>query len=278
VQFKDRDKAMATTSEPISITDFTERRKQIRQKLRIKFFQHIWQFLFISGLTGGMLWVATLPDWTLRSANQVDIEGNRLLTQEALKQLVPVAYPQSIFQVQPGAIAAKLEASAPVRSVVVTRTLFPARITIQVQERDPVAKAEIDGQMGLVDADGAWMPFKSYPTKFEKPELTVLGLNKRVLPLWPSAYHQISQRRIKISQVDWRDETNLILKTELGKVHCGLYSSTEFAKQLETLERLRPLPQKLKSQSFAYIDLTNALSPILEMKSPTRLHLPETKQ
>jgi cell division protein FtsQ len=269
---------MATTSEPISITDFTERRKQLRHKLRVKFLQHIWQFLFISGLTGGMLWVATLPDWILRSANQVDIEGNRLLTRESLQKLVPVAYPQSIFQVQPVAIAAKLEATAPVRSVIVTRTLFPARITIQVQERDPVAKAEVDGQMGLVDADGAWMPIKSYPINMKKPELTVLGLNKRVLQHWPSAYRQISQRRVKVSQVDWRDETNLILKTELGKVHCGLFSSTEFAKQLETLERLHPLPQKLKSQAFAYIDLTNASSPILEMKSPSRLRLPETKQ
>ncbi len=269
---------MATTSEPISITGFTERRKQLRQKLRVQFLQNIWQFLFISGLTGGMLWVAALPEWTLRSTKQVDIEGNRLLTQEAIKKLVAVSYPQSIFQVEPGAIAAKLEASAPVRSVVVSRTLFPARITIQVQERDPVAKAEVEGQMGLVDADGAWMSLKSYPINVKKPELTILGLNKRVLQLWPTAYRQISQRRVKISQVDWRDETNLILNSELGKVHCGLFSSTEFAKQLETLERLRTLPQKLKSQSFVYIDLTNAGSPILEMKLPTRLHRPEMKQ
>ena len=278
MQTKAQDKAMATNTDPVAVEDFTERRKQIRQKRRIKFFQHLWQFLFISGATGSMLWVATLPDWILRGPSQVDIEGNRLLTQEAIQKLVPVSYPQSIFQVQPSAIAAKLESTAPVRSVVVTRTLFPARLTIQVQERNPVARAELDGQIGLIDADGAWMPLKSYPANVKKPYLTVLGLNKRVLQVWPNAYRRLSQSHVKILQLDWQDETNLILKTELGIVHCGLYSDPDFAKQLEILERLRSLPQKLKSQPFAYIDLTNSSSPILEMKTPAKLNSSESKQ
>ncbi len=257
--------------------EFSERRRQIRQKRRVKFVQTMWQIAFISGVTGGMLWIATLPDWLLRSSNQIDIEGNRLLSQEALQKLVPLSYPQSIFQVQPQVIAAKLEATAPVHNVVVTRTLFPSKLTVQVQERSPVANALRGGQAGLLDADGSWMPLQSYPPKLRKPELTILGFSDRYVKQWASLYRQVSQSQVKISQIDWRDENNLVLTTELGQVHCGIYNSAEFAKQLSMLDQLRTLPQRLNPQTFAYIDLANPKSPILEMLAPSKISLPAVK-
>lgn len=213
----------------------------------------------------------------MRSPNQIDLEGNRLLSQETLKKLIPVSYPQSIFQVQPQEIAAKLEATAPVHSVIVTRTLFPSRLTVQVQEREPVASIERNGQTWLIDAGGVWMPLQSYPASMPKPRLTVLGMNDRIKQAWPSLYRQISQSPVKISQIDWRDEVNLVLISELGVVYCGAYNYPEFAKQLETLDRLRSLPQRLSPKSFTHIDLTDPKSPTLEMQSPSRLKVPADK-
>ena len=57
-------------------SDYVTRRQQLRKQRRIRIYQRIWQLTFITGITGGMLWVAMLPDWQLRGASQIDIEGN----------------------------------------------------------------------------------------------------------------------------------------------------------------------------------------------------------
>jgi cell division protein FtsQ len=221
--------------------------------------------------------LTTLPEWQLYNPSQIDVEGNRLLSKETIRKLVPIQYPQSIFQVQPQTIATKLVSAAPLQSVVVSRTVFPSRLTIQVRERLPVANVVRNGVVGFLDAEGVWMPQQAYPPSIDKPPLTVLEPAGRKLSQWTSLYRQISQSQIKISQIDARDESNLVLSTELGLVHFGSYNKDLFVKQLETLDRLRVLPEKLKSKNFAYIDLTDPTAPVLEMQT-TAKESPKDKQ
>jgi cell division protein FtsQ len=114
-----------TVEFPISTgeADYVARRKQLRKQRRLRIFQRIWQLTFITGLTGAMLWVAMLPEWQLRGANQIEIEGNNLLSKETIKKSLAIQYPQSIFQIQPQVIATQLEANAPVSKVLVSRTI-----------------------------------------------------------------------------------------------------------------------------------------------------------
>jgi cell division protein FtsQ len=264
---------------PISTgeADYVARRKQLRKQRRLRIFQRIWQLTFITGITGAMLWVAMLPEWQLRSANQIDIEGNNLLSKETIKKALPIKYPQSIFQIQPQAIATQLELSAPVSKVLVSRTIFPSKLTIQVQERLPIANSTRNGQQGFLDAEGIWMSVKAYPTNIPKPNLVVLEPTNRAIAQWSTLYRQVSQSQVKISQVDARDESNLILTTELGLVYFGTYKPSLFSTQLETLDRLRTLPEKLKSKSFKYIDISQPTDPILEMNMSPKDKSTETK-
>ncbi|WP_271251992.1 cell division protein FtsQ/DivIB [Pseudanabaena sp. Chao 1811] len=257
--------------------DYVARRKQLRKQRRLRIFQRIWQLVFITGLTGGMLWVAMLPEWQLRSSNQIDVEGNKLLSKDTIRKSLPIQYPQSIFQIQPQAIASQLEASIPVSKVSVSRTIFPSKLTIQVQERLPVANSMRNGQQGFLDAEGIWMPAKVYPSNITKPNLVVLEPINRKLSQWSTLYRQVSQSQVKISQVDARDESNLILTTELGFVYFGTYKPSLFSTQLETLDRLRALPEKLKLSSFNYIDLSQPTNPVLEMNVPPKDKSSETK-
>lgn len=268
-----------TVEFPISTgeADYVARRKQLRKQRRLRIFQRIWQLTFITGLTGSMLWVAMLPDWQLRSPNQIEIEGNNLLSKETIKKALPIQYPQSIFQIQPQEIATQLEASAPVYKVAVSRTIFPSKLTIQVQERLPIANSTRNGQSGFLDAEGIWMPSKAYPANITKPSLVVLEPNNRAIAQWSTLYRQVSQSQVKISQVDARDESNLILTTELGVVYFGTYKPSTFATQLETLDRLRTLPEKLKSKSFKHIDISQPTAPILEMNTVPKDKSSETK-
>jgi cell division protein FtsQ len=224
-----------------------------------------------------MLWVAMLPDWQLRSADQIDIEGNNLLSKEIIKKALPIQYPQSIFQIQPQAIATQLETTAPVSKVMVSRTIFPSKLTIQVQERLPIANSTRNKQTGFLDVEGIWMPTKAYPSNITKPNLVVLEPNNRAIAQWATLYRQVSQSQVKISQVDARDESNLILTTELGLIYFGIYKPSLFVTQLETLDRLRTLPDKFKSKNYKYIDISQPSDPILEINMQTKDKSSETK-
>ncbi|AFY69365.1 Polypeptide-transport-associated domain protein FtsQ-type [Thalassoporum mexicanum PCC 7367] len=258
---------------PNSEDDFVARRKQIRQKRRLKFFQHMWQIVFISSATTGLVWLASLPDLKLDNSSQIDIEGNKLLTRETLQDMVPVSYPQHIFWVKPHEIAEQLEKTAPVKSVEVQRTLFPSKLTVIVEEREPVARALQFNEEGLLDENGAWMPLHSYPSSIDQPQLTILGFDQQVAEVWAEAYDHISNSPVKITQVDWRDKSNLILITELGTVHCGIYKPNKLARQLKTLDRLRKLDRVLDPESFLYLDLSDPNSPVLEMLDSAKVDL-----
>jgi cell division protein FtsQ len=174
-------------------------------------------------------------------------------------------------------IATQLEANAPVSKVLVSRTIFPSKLTVQVQERLPIAKSTRKGQKGFLDTEGIWVSAKAYPSNINKPNLVVLEPNDKVIGQWSTLYRQISQSQVKISQVDARDESNLILTTELGLVYCGTYKPSLFTTQLETLDRLRALPERLKSKSFSHIDISQPSNPILEMNLPSKDKSSETK-
>jgi cell division protein FtsQ len=234
---------------------FAERRKNLRKDRRIKLFQRVWQLTFITGVTGALLWLATLPEWQLRSANQIDIEGNYLLSKETIKKLLKIPYPQSIFQVQPEVIQSQLETAAPIQSVVVTRTVFPSRLTIKVQERAPVAIVTRSGKAGFLDAEGKWMPQQAYPSTLQKPELVVLESSDRPIAKWSSLYKLVSQSPVKTSQIDARDESNLILTTDFAIVHLGPYQEKLFAEQLAYLDKTRNLSKKEPLKDQAYLDL-----------------------
>jgi len=238
-----------------------------------------------------MAWVVTLPGWIIRKPDQVTVQGNRFLSTKAIQSLLPLSYPQSLIQLEPGLLAQELEAKAPIVAVTVTRQLFPPRLTVQVRERFPVAIATPSPtsslgastapspessppdllKAGLLDANGKWMPFKSYASidrSFKLPALRIIGMREQYHPYWSQMYYQISHSPIKISEVDWRDPANLILKTDLGLVHCGPYGSS-FPAQLNAVAQMQKLPQQIKRSQIAYIDLRNPKNPMVKIAKMT---------
>jgi cell division protein FtsQ len=257
----------ANHTEPSEFSDFGQRRKlreQRRQEKWHEFLKITWRFSATIGLTAGLLWIATLPNWFLRSSSQVEIKGTSLLPSESIRRLVTINYPQSIFLVQTKEIGDRLQRSAPVSNAIVERTIFPPKITITVQERQPIAVAAIAGKKGFIDTEGVWIPIQSYPASLVQPQLLVLGANSQNLQNWRDLYSQTSRSPVKIAKIDWRTPNNLILTTELGLVHCGNYNYSKIGKQLEMLDRLRGLAQKFSPNTFTHIDLTNPESPIVD--------------
>jgi cell division protein FtsQ len=267
----------------VSQAQLTTRRKKLRRERRVKSFQALWRSLFVGGMATSLVWAITLPEWVIRQPEQIAIEGNHFLSAQAIRSLLPLSYPQSLLKVQPQAIANSLESQAPIAEATVTRQLVPPGLTIQVKERKPVAIAQAatpknsksyhsNQPAGLLDEQGVLMPESSYRSNspnIELPTLKVIGSSEQYRPYWSEVYQAVNHSPIKVFEIDWQNPANLILKTELGNVHFGPYSS-RFSEQLGILDRMRELPTRVSPSKIAYINLKNPDFPAIQMTKENR--------
>lgn len=277
----------------VSETELGRRRQQLQRIRRARLATVVWQMLAASGMAGGLLWWISQPTWLIARSEQVKVEGNHWLSDKAVRSLMPLSYPQSLWGIQPQALASKLEATGPIAKAKVTRNLFPPSLTVEVAERLPVAVAQPSvlvgrkndqQKVGWLDAKGGWMPFDSYTTDKQSqnssignnsqetqsqrslPTLKVIGDLELYRAEWPKFYQGFTGLTVKVFEIDWQNPSNLILKTEIGTVHLGPPSSRTI-EQLKVLNRMRQLPKQLDSSKIAYIDLKNPVSPTVHQVS-----------
>jgi len=256
----------------VSRTDLAQRRQKLRRHRQMRIIQAIWRTFAIIGLAGGLLWVAVQPVWMLKAPKQIVMKsGNKLLTDETIQSLLVLSYPQSLWRIEPSAIANSLKKQPTIAQAIVRRRLFPPGLIIEIQERVPVAVTQTRGSkkvtIGLLDASGAWMPLEKYtslnPTK-KLPNLRVIGSSKQYCLYWTQLHQAVSQSPVKVIEIDCQNPTNLILKTELGNVHLGV-PGTQISEQIKVLAQMRHLTAKLNSGEIEYIDLKNPEFPLVQM-------------
>jgi cell division protein FtsQ len=272
---------MADISSP-SQTELSNRRRQLRRQRRWRALQTTWQVLVVGALTGGLLWSLSRSDWMIRSPQQIKIEGNQFLSSETIRSVLPIRYPQSLLSIQPQAIVHQLETEAPIADATVTRRLFPPSLTVQIQERYPVAvaylfntegspaaeKSKPTPEIALLDEEGAWIPHEIYlalNSSQKLPDLKVIGMREEYRSHWADLYRQVRQSPVKIAEIDWRNPSNLIFHTEFGAIYLGAYSS-QLEQQLRLLDQMRHLPEQVDPDQVNYIDLRNPKTPLIEVK------------
>lgn len=266
-----------TDMSSVSPTDLKNRRAQLKRRRQIKFWQGTWRSLSIWVLTGAIVWGVSLPDWTIDAPEKVKVKGNKLLSISAIRTLVPLSYPQSILEIEPEKLSREIEAKAPIAKATVIRRLLPPSLTIEVIERNPVAIVlpafsspnAANPKVGIIDEQGFWIPKNSYAdleNTLELPELIAIGLDDQFRPYWPEIYREVSRSGVKVFEINFQSPSNLILKTELGRVHFGAYSSFHFRRQLWVLAKMRKLPNRVRASRIDYIDLSNPDSPSVQLK------------
>ncbi|MEH2240757.1 cell division protein FtsQ/DivIB [Nostoc sp.] len=256
----------------VSRTDLAQRRKKLRRQRQMRIIQAIWRTFAITGLASGLLWVAVQPVWVLKTPKQIVMKsGNQLLSDETTQSLLVLSYPQSLWRIEPAAIANSLKKQPTIAQAIVKRRLFPPGLIIEIQERVPVAVTQTPGNkkvtIGLLDASGVWMPLEKYtslnPTK-KLPNLRVIGLPKQYCLYWTQLHQAVSQSPVKVMEINCQNPTNLILKTELGNVHLGV-PGPQLSEQIKVLAQMRHLAAKLNSGEIEYIDLKNPEFPLVQM-------------
>ena len=263
-----------TQIRPISRERLVKRRSQLKRRRQTRVLWGGWQSLAAIALLGGTGWLITSPIWVVRSPAQIDVEGNTHLEADQIRQLLGLTYPQSLWRLEPEAIAASLKARAPLNEVTVTRRLLPPGLTVQVQELQPVAVVQLSpgtepeapspssgilesdtpqpGTVGLIDRNGEWIDIARYQQAGEGerslPALKLTASQAQIAQQWPDLYRQIKLSPVRISAIQWQDVDNLILETEIGTVHLGPLGP-QFGDQLTRLAQLRSLPDQLSDAS-----------------------------
>ncbi|ESA39049.1 cell division septal protein [Leptolyngbya sp. Heron Island J] len=271
------------------ITEFSQeslkaRRKGLKRRRHQLFWQQLWRQTAMVGLTVGCLSLATSNRWQIQSVGQISLSGNRLMPDEEVHELMAIDYPQSLLKVRPLDLENNLIAAGPIANAIVRRRLLPPGLNVRIQERTPVAislpntdvaiKSLDDdpqsfSQLGLLDAQGYWMPYSSFTQLgSQEPKLQVQGMRPAYQKDWPTIYQMLQTNPVAIVRLDWRDPANLILHTELGTVHVGPYGPN-FSKQLTALDRIRNLNAKMDIEEIAFIDLRNPDNPTLEILQAT---------
>ncbi|MEM1172211.1 MAG: FtsQ-type POTRA domain-containing protein [Cyanobacteria bacterium P01_H01_bin.35] len=271
---------MANSIGSVSESDLASRRQTLRRQRRLKLVIIIWQILAVSGLASGLLWAITQPIWLITKQEQLTVEGNQLLSDRAILSLITLDYPQSLWGIKPQILAQNLESHSPIAKAKISRHLFPPSLRIEITERRPVAITQFKSKvgtgnsqkMGWLDAHGNWIPLESF-SALERtgslPTLKVIGFTEQYRQYWHPLYQSLSRSPVKVFEINWEDPGNLILTTELGLVHLGQYSS-RFSEQLNVLDQMRELPNKIDIRRMAYIDLKNPDSPLIQLPNKSR--------
>jgi cell division protein FtsQ len=233
--------------------------------------QWSWRTLVVSAVAFGFIWLITRPDWMLRQPSDIIIEGNKSVPTETIRSLLPIKYPQFLLTLQPKTIAQSLESQAAIAGVSVHRNLFPPTLTIQIQERYPVALVyEQTGTnvepVSLLDDRGNVMNYQNYIALNQSqslPNLRIISIREAERAKWSTLYQQVSRSPIKIHELNWSNPSNLILQTDLGAIHIGSYTSKKFQEQLRVLDQLRHIPKEIPLDAIAYINLHNPKKPFL---------------
>ncbi|MGI0479938.1 cell division protein FtsQ/DivIB [Geminocystis sp. CENA526] len=273
-----------TAKTSVSTTKLKNRRDELKNQRRWRSFVSVTRTLLIMSLTGGVFWFLTLPEWVIQDVQQINIEGNELLTDDEIRGLIPLQYPQSLLQLSTKDLTEALQKKVPLANIVIRRELLPPNLTIRVTEKKPVAVAfamQVDPktkkmalqQVGYIDIDGIFVSNELYQNLAQQPELKptlrMIGTPQTYLAYWQDFYNLLSQSAVKITQVNWQNPTNIILTTELGTVYLGAYTS-RFPQQLMVLEKLKSITSKIPRERIIYIDLTVPEMPSIKEKKPPK--------
>ncbi|WP_330202247.1 cell division protein FtsQ/DivIB [Cyanobacterium sp. Dongsha4] len=269
----------------VSTTTIRSRREERKKERRWRDFIAVVRFLMILSITGGVFWFITLPNWVIKNSQQIDIEGNSLLSDDEVRSLIPLQYPQSLLKLSTQELSKNLQTLVPVENVVIQKELFPPHLKISLEEKKPVAIAlapEIEEKtnkltiqtIGYLDKDGVFVSNEVYHNLKENPEqlptLKIIGAPQTYLPYWQELYSFLTQSTVKINTVDWQNPTNLVLLTDLGKIYLGAYTPKKFSQQLMVLEKLKVITAQVRREDIIYIDLTDPEIPSISKKESVK--------
>lgn len=227
------------------------RRRHPDERTRRKFTRRQWarRWLTWKWLLGvlAVMAVVVFGVWllwfsTILTAKNVTVTGTGYLSADEIRQAAAIPASEQLVSLDVGAVRNRVAALAPVQSVAVRR-VWPDRVRIDVDERDPVAVVDIAGQIRGIDAEG--VVFRAYPSKPRNLPLVQAGSGTRDEAITESA-RVVSAipanvvRRIDHVEVETVDQILLVLRDGRTVTWGSAEDSEEKARVLEALLKQKP--------------------------------------
>jgi len=219
-----------------------------------------WRACFMVGCATGLSLAATLPNSQIKNKSQIDVNGERLVSENSIRQALRFDYPEFIWSINGMDLARKIESVPSVKAVKVSKQIIPPRIIVSLQEKVPVALATSGGEVGFLNAEGEWIAQKYYDNTnldLPLPKLKAINYQSGFKLTWSKIYElNLIYPELKITEVHWREGGGIFLQTKIGQVFLGSENS-RLEQQFKTISKLKNLANKVDAEEIAYIDLSS---------------------
>lgn len=220
----------------------------------------LWRSCLIITLAMSLGWAATLPYWRIKDPSQIKIIGKKLVGEDSVRNAIDFEYPQFIGAVNGLDISRRIESIPSIAVAKVNKQIIPPHLIISLQEKEPVAIATSEGQVGFLNAEGEWISRQFYTdinSTTSLPDLKVINYPSENRNQWHQIYQLISlYPELKINEIEWQKTGGLFVQTKIGKVFLG-FDSSRLEQQFKTMVKLDNLPSYFETSEIAYIDLSN---------------------
>jgi cell division protein FtsQ len=226
----------------------------------------------MSAILGGFAWAVSRSDWKISKAEQIRVEGNQYLTDNAIRSILAIPYPKLIMELAPEQLTTSLITKGSIASAKIDRGLLPPHLVVQVQDLPPIAQIMLENDTQpqiFVDELGRKLPISSYQPNVlsSLPKLQLRLPSTGICPDWAQLYRLIQTSPVTIGIVDCRDPQNLFLQTEIGKVRLGAAGiNARSNERIQQLDRLRNWQKDAGSVDVDYLDLENPDAPKFQLK------------
>jgi cell division protein FtsQ len=244
-----------------------KRRRQLKQQRKVQTVQSLWRFVCMLGMLAGVGWFVTQPNWTISKPEQIQIKGNKYLSEIAIRSMMGIRYPQQLMDLEPEKLRMQILARRSIVTASVDRALLPPHLTIQVTDSKPVAQVIRDPSKPpttSIDERGVEIPIGHYLPTVQRslPKLRLIAPEHGICPNWQNLYPVIETSPVAIGIIDCHNPQNLFLQTEVGKVRLGnVGTKARLTAQIEQLDRLRNWQKANNSSQIDYLDLESPNSP-----------------
>ena len=160
-----------------SSTSTSKRSYQHRDSRKI--FVQLRQLIFFSGLSAVLIILLVQNGGEPIYSENIVIKGHSDFNKEEILRASRINFPKPLIRLIPKQIESNLIRELSFRQVKIRRQILPAKLIIEVLEREPISFAERKGEQGfetgMIDQTAKWIPIEAGKKKHSNINLFVKG-------------------------------------------------------------------------------------------------------
>lgn len=269
----DRPTSSAPPAAPATLPPGAARRKELRQQRRAERWRNLWRLLVFCALSAGLGTVLLRQGWMLKEPSQVEVSGSRIVSRDQVLQAGHLRFPLPLLELRPRQLGDTLAAALPVEQVRVSRWMLPARLKIELVDRQAVARAERRTPRGLetgyIDRLGNWINQRQSAGVQIQPtsDLMVSGWNERHRASLAAVLAERQAFGSGLKAIRFEPDGSLWLTTSaLGSLRLGPPDGRLNRRLAVAAHLNQTLPAQLQGKQPQLIDLSDPDQPELSLQ------------